>query len=587
MLRRTVLRVAKGARAIHVHPPRAAPGTAAAAVSAAAAAEKRSEWFSAAVAGVVAGVGAVAAVVSYAIAEDAAPGVPGVAAPPAGSVEAGVPAVPSPAPAERPKPWITREVLAAHNTAEKRVWVSYREGVYDITDFVLSHPGGVSKIMLAAGKAIDPFWRVYQQHENSKLPKQLLAGMRIGSLDPEEPELVLDDSDPYANDPHRHPGLTYHNRKPANAELPPALIMDNWITPSALFFIRHHHPVPTIDLKEFELDVGGKGVKPIRLTLEDMRERFPKSSVTTTIQCGGNRRNEFNSVHTTSGIGWGFGAISNSTFSGVLLRDVLMYSGLLTPERASEIGVKHVQFKGVDGVEASIPIEKALSPYGDVLLAYEMNGELLPPEHGGPLRIIVPGHVGIRNIKWVESVATSDEEAGGYWQRGAAYKGFAPGITSFEGMDVSKIQSVQEQPVTSAIVEPQSGEKIEAGETVTVKGFAWSGGGRGIVRVDVSADGKTWKTATLTAGKEQGVRRAWAWTFWEVEIETPATLKPGETVTLMCKATDAAYNNQPERAEPIWNIRGLNNNSWHRVEVVCDDSDDDDDDDNDDEDDVA
>lgn len=190
MLRRTVLRVAKGARAIHVHPPRAAPGTAAAAVSAAAAAEKRSEWFSAAVAGVVAGVGAVAAVVSYAIAEDAAPGVPGVAAPPAGSVEAGVPAVPSPAPAERPKPWITREVLAAHNTAEKRVWVSYREGVYDITDFVLSHPGGVSKIMLAAGKAIDPFWRVYQQHENSKLPRQLLAGMRIGSLDPEEPALV-------------------------------------------------------------------------------------------------------------------------------------------------------------------------------------------------------------------------------------------------------------------------------------------------------------------------------------------------------------------------------------------------------------
>ena len=70
------------------------------------------------------------------------------------------------------------------------MWVSYKEGVYDITDFILSHPGGVSKIMLAAGKAIDPFWRVYQQHENSKLPRQLLAGMRIGSLDPTEPPLV-------------------------------------------------------------------------------------------------------------------------------------------------------------------------------------------------------------------------------------------------------------------------------------------------------------------------------------------------------------------------------------------------------------
>ena len=90
--------------------------------------------------------------------------------------------------------------------------------------------------------------------------------------------------------------------------------------------------------------------------------------------------------------------------------------------------------KGVDGVEASIPIEKALDCYGDVLLAYEMNGELLPPEHGGPLRIIVPGHVGIRNIKWVQAIVTSDEEAEGYWQRGAAYKGFAPGITSFDGI---------------------------------------------------------------------------------------------------------------------------------------------------------
>ena len=315
---------------------------------------------------------------------------------------------------------------------------------------------------------------------------------------------VVDDKDPYANDPKRHPGLTYHNRKPANAELPPSLIMDNWITPSELFFIRHHHPVPAINNPEFELDVDGKGVKPIMLTLKDLRERFPKASVTTTIQCGGNRGNEFNydDAHKTSGIGWGYGAISNSTFSGVPLRDVLMYSGLLTPGRAREIGVKHVQFKGVDGVMASIPIEKALSPYGDVLLAYEMNGELLQPEHGGPLRIIVPGHVGIRNIKWVRRVTTSDEEAEGYWQRGAAYKGFAPGIKSFDGIDISKIPSVQEQPVTSAIVEPQGGDKIEPGELLNVKGFAWSGGGRGIVRVDVSADGENWTTATLTDGAE-------------------------------------------------------------------------------------
>ena len=122
---------------------------------------------------------------------------------------------------------------------------------------------------------------------------------------------------------------------------------------------------------------------------------------------------------------------------------------MLRPDTAMENGVKHVCFRGVDGVQASIPIEKALSPFGDVLIAYEMNGKPLSPEHGGPFRMIVPGHVGVRNIKWVEEVLASDEEAHGPWQRGIAYKGFSPSVTSFEGIDIEKIQSVQEQPVTS------------------------------------------------------------------------------------------------------------------------------------------
>ena len=97
----------------------------------------------------------------------------------------------------------TRAEVAMHGTLEKRIWVTYEEGVYDITDFIVSHPGGVGKIMLAAGKAIDPFWRIYQQHTNSKLPKQLLSEMRIGTLDPNEPAVEVDENDPYANEPVR------------------------------------------------------------------------------------------------------------------------------------------------------------------------------------------------------------------------------------------------------------------------------------------------------------------------------------------------------------------------------------------------
>ena len=162
---------------------------------------------------------------------------------------------------------------------------------------------------------------------------------------------------------------------------------------------------------------------------------------------------------------------------------------------------------------------------------------------------------------------TSNEEAEGPWQRGISYKGFAPGVHSFKDVEVEKIQSIQEQPVTSAIVDPQPNEEVEPDQPFGVRGFAWSGGGRGIVRVDVSIDeGQTWHTAELTKGAEQHPTRAWAWTFWEIELPAPASAT-GSAFNIICKATDASYNSQPESPQSIWNIRGLNNNSWHRVPV--------------------
>lgn len=194
----------------------------------------------------------------------------------------------------------------------------------------------------------------------------------------------------------------------------------------------------------------------------------------------------------------------------------------------------------------------------------------IPPEHGYPVRAIVPGHVGVRNVKWLSSVVTSAEEAEGVWQRGISYKGFAPGLKSFEGVDVERVPSVQEQPVMSAITAPAANETV-SGTTVECRGFAWSGGGRGIVRVDVSADGgASWTTARLREGAEQPIDRAWAWTFWQADVPLPAGVKPGEAVTITAKATDAAYNSQPERAEPIWNVRGINYNAWPKVKVLAD-----------------
>ena len=151
------------------------------------------------------------------------------------------------------------------------------------------------------------------------------------------------------------------------------------------------------------------------------------------------------------------------------------------------------------------------------------------------------------------------------------------------------IPSLQEQAVTSMITSPVTGQVLTPGVS-TVKGYAYSGGGRGIIRVDVSADGgNTWQTAELTEGKHQPLHRAWAWTFWETDIDltpnnatTPEidnnTVKEkdkGTTVQLICKAIDASHNVQPDSVAGIWNLRGINNTAWHRkqIEVVADDDD--------------
>jgi len=126
-------------------------------------------------------------------------------------------------------PTYTKAEVSKHTTEETRVWVTYKDGVYDITEFVAGHPGGAGKIMLAAGKAIDPYWNIFQQHFRNGYPLKMLEEMRIGTLAPGE-YIAEDLADPYAADPERDPRLVYHNKTPCNAEVPqvqPALQCQN------------------------------------------------------------------------------------------------------------------------------------------------------------------------------------------------------------------------------------------------------------------------------------------------------------------------------------------------------------------------
>lgn len=465
-------------------------------------------------------------------------------------------------------PTYNMDEVQRHCTIENGIWITYGIGVYDITDFIAKHPGG-DNIMLGAGSAIDPFWAIYQQHNNKEI-LSLLELYRIGNLNPDDKISTDDMGSPWANEPKRHPVLKPASNRPFNAEPPLKLLAENFITPNEFFYIRNHLPVPLIDANKYELEIAietkesGTKKQTKTLTLQDIK-RLPKYTVTAAIMCGGNRRSEMTKVKSVKGLSWNAGAVGNATWSGARLRDLLLEMGVKPNENL------HVVFEGADldptsnPYGASIPLSKALDERGDVILAYEMNGKALSRDHGYPLRCIVPGIVGARNVKWLSRIAVSDAESDSHWQQ-SDYKGFSPS-TDWDTVDFTKSPAIQAMPVTSAICSPIEGEmlKIPADGYLTVHGYAWSGGGRRIVRVDLTADqGKTWHVAKIQQ-EDQPDGRHYGWTLWTGQIKMENTYT-GE-MEIWAKAVDSAYNVQPESFENIWNLRGVLANAYHRIKI--------------------
>jgi len=508
-------------------------------------------------------------------------------------------------------PEYTKAQVAEHKTSSNGIWVTYKDGVYDITEFVGVHPGG-DKILLAAGGAIDPFWRLYAIHDKEDI-KEILEEYRIGTLkageyvapsasgakkkkktkvkrhhhhprkvvfveeeedDDEDEEEEEDDenADPYRNEPEREAVLKVNTQKAFNAETPPSILIDDFITPNEIFFVRNHLPVPVVDHKKYGLQITGIGVKDVKLTVEDLKTMFIHYSVITTMQCAGNRRSEMSAAKPVKGIEWTSGAIGTAEWTGVRLRDVLQYAGLDPEKCENNPKIRHVQFEGLDQdmththYGGSIPIEKAIDLHGDVILAFQMNGSEIPRDHGFPIRVIVPGHVGARNVKWLGKIVVSSEESKSFWQQ-HDYKGLPP-TTDIALLDPKKAASIQELPVQSSICEPQNDTSVDEDEGhVKVKGYAWSGGGRDIIRVDITADnGYNWIVSDLKKPVEQRPGRAWAWTPFKAEVKIPK--EHNGSMRICSKAVDASYNVQPEHVESVWNPRGFLNNVWSCVNVT-------------------
>jgi len=381
---------------------------------------------------------------------------------------------------------------------------------------------------------------------------------------------MINVDDPYANEPKRHPILKVHSQKPFNAEPPVSLLVDNFITPTELFYVRNHLPVPEVD-DSHQLEVASFGNERLTLNVEDLKTKYPQHTVTAVLQCAGNRRSEMNKVKMVKGIGWAQGAIGNSTWKGPRLRDVLLAAGIKEHDENNER--LQVQFEGQDldpasmPYGASIPLTKALDPRSDVILAVEMNGEPLSRDHGYPIRVIIPGTVGARWVKWLTRINISDEESESHWQRND-YKSFSPS-TDWDSVDFTKAPAIQELPVTSVICEPQNQQvvKIDKDGNLALRGYAWSGGGRAVVRVDVSIDqGKQWHTAQLIDDyTATSLDRRWAWTRWQANVQPGATEGERE---VWVRAVDSSYNTQPENMEHIWNLRGVMAVAYHKIKIL-------------------
>jgi DMSO/TMAO reductase YedYZ molybdopterin-dependent catalytic subunit len=340
------------------------------------------------------------------------------------------------------------------------------------------------------------------------------------------------------------PGLVTVTEHPFNAEAPLEALAE-LLTPTPLFYVRCNFAMPEIEPGSWRLVVDGEVEHSIELTLAELRA-LPQRSVTLTIECAGNGRLHMAPV--PSGTAWNLGAVSTATFTGVPLRH------LLERVRPAETA-REVLFLGADGGDVetgqtvsfarSLPLAAARAP--EVLLAWAMNDEPLPREHGAPLRLVVPGWYGMASVKWLVGIRLLAEPFHGHFQTERYIYVQERGTP--DGTPVTRMR------VRSLIASPADGAELGAAP-VRVRGSAWSGHG-GIRRVEVSTDGgATWAEAELGTPPSQH-----AATPWRLEW-----LPPGAGLyQLISRATDEAGNHQP--LEQVWNAQGYGNNVVQRIEV--------------------
>jgi DMSO/TMAO reductase YedYZ molybdopterin-dependent catalytic subunit len=366
--------------------------------------------------------------------------------------------------------------------------------------------------------------------------RELVLTGQIPSLDPKEACQAAIDA-----------GLIVVRAHPLNCETSIPALIGGAVTPNARFYVRNHFQIPLLDPTTWRLTVGGLVERPLSLSLRELH-RLPSHSLSVTLECAGNGRSTLRP--SVEGEKWGLGAVSTAEWTGVRLSEVLDRAGI-------KAGVQEVLFRGADAgtvdtrpgtvrFERSLPLAEARDR--DLLLAYAMNGEPLPVQHGSPLRLVVPSWYAVASVKWLTEIEAIDHPFEGAFQ-GDRY------VFEREKDGQTRREPVNLQRVRAVITEPDPRVEVQRGE-LAIRGMAWSGAAT-IARVEVSIDEGAWQLTRLS-----GDPRPHTWRQWELftRIDQPGHL------SLRARATDSAGRSQPERAD--WNRFGYGNNAVQEISIT-------------------
>lgn len=376
--------------------------------------------------------------------------------------------------------------------------------------------------------------------------RHMPAGLIPAALAEETGEFVIEGKD----------GLRVLNDRPVNAETP-AHLLDDDVTPTARHFIRNNGiPPETTSADGWTLTVDGEVDNPLELSIDDLRNRFEVVRYRLQLECGGNGRAGFNPP--ASGNQWTVGAIGNSEWTGVRLRDVLQAAGLTddavyTAHYGADSHLSGDPAK--DAVSRGMPLWKAMDPH--TLVVFEQNGAPIHPMNGAPLRILAPGWPGSTSQKWLTRIRVRDQVHDGQKMGPTSYR--TPWYPVAPGEDVPNeaFRIIESMPVKSLVTYPRSGHTLPRDHrTIEVRGHAWAGD-QTVRAVHVTYDfGQSWVEAELLAPPNP-----YSWQRWRAEIEFPTK----GYYEVWARATDDRGRMQPFAVD--WNPKGYLNNSMHRIAI--------------------